>query len=220
MPYETERSSECMGCSAGIKNGRGLYGMSEKSVQKKKYIVDTARKVFQEKGYKQVTMKDIVDACEISRGGLYLYFSSTADIFEEILRQEQEEEDSFGEEIPQEATAADVLALFLKEQKRDLLSKKNSLTIAIYEYFFENKVPEKQNYMKKQFDIALFVLESLITEGVENGEFYCEDPHGAASNMMYVLEGLRVAARTRGITEAVVDKEILYMMSGLIAEEE
>ena len=52
--------------------------MSDKSVQKKKHILDTARKVFQEKGYKQVTMKDIVDACEISRGGLYLYFSSTA----------------------------------------------------------------------------------------------------------------------------------------------
>lgn len=195
--------------------------MSDKSVQKKKYILETARKVFQEKGYKQVTMKDIVDACEISRGGLYLYFSSTAEIFEELLRLEQESEagDTFGEGIPQEATAADVLALFLKEQKRELLSKKNSLTIAIYEYYFENKLPAKQNYLKKQFDIALFVLEKLISEGVSTGEFYCEDPHGAASNMMYVLEGLRVAARTRGITEAAVDKEILYMMSGLITEE-
>ena len=96
--------------------------MSDKSVQKKKHILDTARKVFQEKGYKQVTMKDIVDACEISRGGLYLYFSSTAEIFEEILHQEEEE--SFGEGIPEDATAADVLALFLKEQKRELLSKK------------------------------------------------------------------------------------------------
>lgn len=193
--------------------------MSDKSVQKKKYILETARKVFQEKGYKQVTMKDIVDACEISRGGLYLYFSSTAEIFEELLKQEQEAEDAFGEGIPQDATAADVLALFLKEQKKELLSKKNSLTVAIYEYYFENKLPAKQNYLKKQFDIALFVLEKLISEGVSTGEFYCEDPHGAASNMMYVLEGLRVAARTRGITEAAVDKEILYMMSGLITEE-
>lgn len=193
--------------------------MSDKSVQKKKYILETARKVFQEKGYKQVTMKDIVDACEISRGGLYLYFSSTAEIFEELLKQEQEAEDAFGEGIPQDATASAVLALFLKEQKKELLSRKNSLTVAIYEYYFENKLPAKQNYLKKQFDIALFVLEKLISEGVSTGEFYCEDPHGAASNMMYVLEGLRVAARTRGITETAVDKEILYMMSGLITEE-
>ena len=196
----------------------GLWGMSDKSVQKKKYILDAAKKVFQEKGYKQVTMKDIVDACDISRGGLYLYFSSTEEIFEELLRQEEEE--SFGEGIPEDATASDVLALFFKEQKKALLSKKNSLTVALYEYYFENKVPPKQNYIKSQFDIALYVLEKLISDGVEKGEFYCEDPHGAASNMMYVLEGLKVAAKTRGITEAVVDREILYMMSGLLTEEE
>ena len=196
----------------------GLWGMSDKSVQKKKYILDAAKKVFQEKGYKQVTMKDIVDACDISRGGLYLYFSSTAEIFEELLRQEEEE--SFGEGIPEDATASDVLALFFKEQKKALLSKKNSLTVALYEYYFENKVPPKQNYIKSQFDIALYVLEKLISDGVEKGEFYCEDPHGAASNMMYVLEGLKVPAKTRGITEAVVDREILYMMSGLLTEEE
>lgn len=47
--------------------------MGEKSAHKKQFIVETARQVFVEKGYKDVTMKDIVDACGISRGGLYLY---------------------------------------------------------------------------------------------------------------------------------------------------
>lgn len=51
--------------------------MGEKSVQKRKYILEKAREVFVEKGFKSVTMKDIVEACEISRGGLYLYFEST-----------------------------------------------------------------------------------------------------------------------------------------------
>ena len=48
--------------------------MSEKSVQKRNYIIEKAREVFSQKGYLTVTMKDIVEACEISRGGLYLYF--------------------------------------------------------------------------------------------------------------------------------------------------
>jgi len=67
--------------------------MSEKSAQKKKYIVETARDVFIEKGYKNVTMKDIVDACGISRGGLYLYFSGTDELFLEVLKMESEEAD-------------------------------------------------------------------------------------------------------------------------------
>ena len=62
--------------------------MGEKSLQKKKYILETARKVFMEKGYKKVTMKDIVEACDISRGGLYLYFESTSQIFLEVLKME------------------------------------------------------------------------------------------------------------------------------------
>ena len=41
--------------------------MSEKSVQKRNYIIEKAREVFSQKGYLTVTMKDIVEACEISR---------------------------------------------------------------------------------------------------------------------------------------------------------
>ena len=52
--------------------------MSEKSVQKRNYIIEKAREVFSQKGYLTVTMKDIVEACEISRGGLYLYFPGRA----------------------------------------------------------------------------------------------------------------------------------------------
>ncbi len=98
--------------------------MSEKSEQKKKLILETARKVFMEKGYKLVTMKDIVEACEISRGGLYLYFQSTRELFEEVLRSEQEDaDDLFAGNIPKEAAPSDILALLLKEQKKEILSR-------------------------------------------------------------------------------------------------
>lgn len=194
--------------------------MSDKSAQKKKLIVETARQVFKEKGYKEVTMKDIVEACNISRGGLYLYFQNTKEIFEEVIKLEQEEtDDVFESGISEEATPSDVLALFLKEQKRELLSKKLSLNKAVYEYFFVNQVPSKDNLLKKQFDAAVYVIEKLIEAGVENGEFYCEDARGAARNIMYVLEGLKIASETRGINEAMIDREIMYVMQGLIAEE-
>jgi len=92
--------------------------MGDKSAQKKQYIIEKAREVFVEKGFKYVTMKDIVDACEISRGGLYLYFSSTKEIFEAVLQLEAEEsENVFRGNIPEDATPADVFAIFLKEQK-------------------------------------------------------------------------------------------------------
>lgn len=195
--------------------------MGEKSAQKKQYILDTARKVFVEKGYKSVTMKDIVEACEISRGGLYLYFDSTEQILLEILQMEaQETDDVFTVQISEEDTAADILTLFLKEQKKELLQKKNNLTAAVYEYFFAHRSTDKNNMLRKQFDAGVKVLEKLIEMGIASGEFYCENPKGAASNIMYVLEGMKINAQTFGITEKMVDEQLLYIMQGLIVDYE
>lgn len=194
--------------------------MGEKSIQKRQYIVETARKVFMEKGYKNVTMKDVVEACEISRGGLYIYFGSTKELFEAVLELEtQEADDVFEGNITKEATSADILALFLKEQKKEILRKQNTLTVAIYEFFFENKVPKKNNMLRKQFDMAVKIIQALIEDGVENGQFYCEDALGTARNIMFILEGLKIASQTMGISEDMINKELLFILQGLIIEE-
>ena len=192
--------------------------MGEKSLQKKQYILETARKVFVEKGYKNVTMKDIVEACDISRGGLYLYFGSTEELLLEVRQKDAEEiDDVFSEGITEEDSAADILTLFLKEQKKELLRKKNNLTMAVYEYAFENK-EKKDQMMRRQFEAGVRVLEKLIESGIASGEFYCENPKGAANNIMYVLEGMKINSQTMGITEAMVDEQLLYIMAGLLID--
>ncbi len=195
--------------------------MGEKSAQKRKYILDTARKVFVEKGFQSVTMKDIVEACEISRGGLYLYFESTDQILLEVLRMDADEtDDVFTERIAQGDTAADILTLFLKEQKKELLRKKGNLTVAVYEYFFCHKETDQENMLRRQFDAGVMVIEKLIEAGIASGEFYCEDPKGAAANIMYVLEGMKINAQTFGITEKMVDEQLAYIMQGLVVDYE
>ena len=89
--------------------------MGEKSAQKRNLILENAKKVFVERGFKDVTMKDIIEASEISRGGLYLYFSSTKEIFLEVLKREAAQEDNvFSDNVTEETTAADILCLFLQ----------------------------------------------------------------------------------------------------------
>ena len=182
--------------------------------------METAHKVFVEKGFRNVTMKDVVDACEISRGGLYLYFSSTEEIFLELIRMEsQETDDVFAGSISAVASAAEILAVFLKEQKREILRAKKTLSVATYEYFFANNVSRKDNFLKKQFDEAVILLEKLINTGIENGEFYEVDARIAAKNIMYVLEGLKIASLTMGVSGETIDKELLILVQGLVIEE-
>ena len=195
--------------------------MGEKSVQKKKYILEKARAVFSEKGFKNVTMKDIVDACEISRGGLYLYFSSTEEIFLAVLADDSSEDDEEAvvAVLSGDASAGDMLALFLKEQKKEILRKKNNLTVATYEFFSLHKAQSKDNPLKNQFDTAVRIVEKLIENGVDSGEFYCENPVGCARNLMYVVEGLKIASKTIGVTEEAIDRELMYVLEGLVPDE-
>lgn len=191
--------------------------MGERSLQKKQFILEKAREVFVEKGFRSVTMKDIVDACEISRGGLYLYFSSTEEVFLEVLTVESEEaDDVFAEGVGEDAAAAEILALFLKEQKKEILRSKKTLTAAAYEYAFSNP---KNAILKKQFMAGVTMLEKLIKMGIESGEFYDVDARIAAKNIMYVLEGLKIASITMGVSGETIDNELYMLMQGLVIEE-
>lgn len=199
----------------------GYSSMGEKSEQKRQFILETAKQIFMEKGYKDVTMKDIVDACEISRGGLYLYFESTKEIFLEVLKLESlDTDDDYSAKIKEDSSITDILGFFLKEQKKEILRRKGTLTVATYEFFFANKVSRKENIVRQTFDAAVNVLADLLASGTESGEFYCPEPIGAARNIMLVIEGLKIASHTMGVSEELVDQQLLYLLAGVIIEEE
>lgn len=193
--------------------------MGEKSANKRLMILEKAKDIFSKQGYAKTTMNDVVNACEISRGGVYLYFDNIKDLFEAVMNYEYDNQEDLSEKIPEDASFADVLAIIVKEKKKEILGKKNNLSTAIYEYYFENKIAGKKNLLKNDFDSTLYVLEQVIQGGIDAGEFYDIDAHRAASNLMYVFEGLKISARTRNISESVVDEEIMYVMQGIIAED-
>ncbi len=192
--------------------------MGDKSALKKQYIIEKAREVFVEKGFKSVTMKDIVEACDISRGGLYLYFESTEDVFLEVLNQEKGEDALVGG-VSKDSAPTELLTVFLKAQKKDLLSKKGSLIMAVYEFYFGNKVNKKNNFIYKQFDEGVKILEKIIEMGIASGEFYDVDPSATAKNIMLTLEGLRINSLSFGISEKTVDEQLLYILYGLVVED-
>lgn len=187
--------------------------MGDKSQQKRKYILERARGVFYENGYRAVTMKDIVEACGISRGGLYLYFSNTKELFEAVLEEERAGVDVLLGDVEDPVfTPGERLLMYLDGQKKEILKKKDNLAAAEYEYMFENGASEKDNPVNKQFDKSVAALERLIGEGVEQEWMVCEDAAEAARNILYTLEGLRVLSLVSTVTTETVDREIAYIM--------
>lgn len=192
--------------------------MSDKAENKKKYIIQKAKEVFEKKGYLKVTMKDIVEACEISRGGLYLYFENVEQILFAVLEAQKESEaQSEDSEIDTDSPAG-VLELFLQEQKKEILKQRESLARALFEYYLHCEFPRKENNKRKQFMMTLKAVEQLIIAGNEAEEFDVYDPYDAALNIMYVLEGMSITAVTIGISEEDLDREIWFIMQNLYGE--
>ena len=193
----------------------GRYNMGDKSIQKKQYIIDVAAKVLSEMGYKNVTMKDVVDACDISRGGLYLYYESTSELFIDVMKSQAAAGEDFTSLISDDATAADILLLFLQEEKKDLFKKKGNLNRAYFEFYFDARPSKADNVYKKKFDNNVKMIGKLIEIGVESGEFVCDDPVTAAFNIVYLIEGLKATSATLGVSPDSFDRQILYILQSL-----
>ena len=96
--------------------------MSQKGEKTRQNIKDQAMKLFAQRGFKDVTMKDICEATQLSRGGLYLHYGSTRQIYAEILDDRMGcQDDEFSEKrsnsISAEMTLPDVLDRYAKEMR-------------------------------------------------------------------------------------------------------
>lgn len=192
--------------------------MSDKTDSKKQLIIEKATEVFSAKGFRAVTMKDIVEACEISRGGLYLYYASTEEVFKDVLMTEEfnDSKDKNVEEMLANSAAYELLLWFVKEQKKSILKRKNSLVVAKYEYAFYCREQDNSKAAKNAFETAVAVLNNILERGNESGEFVCEDTASMARSMMYAIEGMKACSATFGLSEKKVDSELLFMMKQFV----
>lgn len=177
--------------------------MGNKSELKKAYIVETARTLFADQGFKNVTMKDIAEACHISRGGLYLYYADTAALFLDVLAAESlRMRTSLEEAMKDSSSASERLSLFLKFQKKEIFASRDNLTVATYEYAFSH---ERDTAMREILLGRAQTLQGIIEDGVAEGTMVCENPYTTSIGMVLHLEGLRASARTAMLTTAEAD---------------
>ena len=59
--------------------------MATKRERTRESIIKESYTLFADKGFKQVTMKDVCEITGMSRGGLYSHFSGTDKLFEAVL---------------------------------------------------------------------------------------------------------------------------------------
>lgn len=161
--------------------------MGSKGDNTKRKICQVAYQLFAEKGFKEVTMTDICERTGLSRGGLYRYYSGTAQIFSEILSQEYIIDDR----IERKESATAILEDMLEAIRCEIMDRELSLSLAIYEYANmgnEAFLMEINNRAKNRW-------KSLLLYGMETKEFKEIDPEQISDVILYYYQGLRMWSR-------------------------
>ena len=200
-----------------IIDGFGVTVMDKKSDAKRNLILLRARQVFTRKGFAGVTMKDIIDECGISRGGLYLYFQSVDEIFMQVIDTHNRSKLSETKQyISEDKSFEQLIDEYLNKQKRRLLNLGNSLLIALYEYRFANRDDYHKEFFRNQFINTKNVMLDILNYGVEKGAISHPDTGSLASGVVLHIEGISMLAVAAGISHEFIEKQIEFIKGMII----
>ncbi len=148
-------------------------GSAQLTEARKEEIIAACAALYEEKGFRETTIKDIGKAITLTRTGIYLYFETKEEIFLALLGREYDAWVSEMREIMNRKTAmtrkdaAEVLARTLTNHPRLL----RLLSMNLYE-MEANSRPERLAEFKKSFGASLETVDLLLRQFISgmNGE--------------------------------------------------
>jgi len=158
---------------------------------RKNQILDAATKVFVRQGFQHARMDDIVEESGLSKGTLYWYFKSKEDIINAILRRLFAGDLENLEGLLQAEGAASERLIQFTHYRVIGLKRMSNLVPIIFEFY---AVAVHQQWIKQfineYFEHFRMLLEELIQQGIDNGEFRHVNARNTAISFASLYEGL------------------------------
>lgn len=193
--------------------------MNQKGQKTRRHIKECAAALFAEKGFKQVTMKDICEAARMSRGGLYCHYDSTRRIFQEMIDDmmgQQDHKIDLG--IAQDQSAVTILNDLLEVYRKEMLDSRSSLSLAIYEYFSLPDIAGCKNTLYEQYLISADTWKKLIRYGIDRQEFREVDIDAVFHLIVFSYQGVRMYSRLMPVDEGIPSGIIREIKKILVKE--
>lgn len=175
------------------------------------FIIETARKLFCEKGFSNVTMKDVCDSAQISRGCLYSHFSGTAEIFVAVLGRLDSDSDGIMEGIAQNLGAPEILERALSVMREEMADTSSSLSLAMTEFGGGRKSPELAGFWNAWEEKWMKFLEY----GIRRNEFSA-DGAGHLRSFLFAYQGARLWSLSVDFDAAAFDAVADTLKKGIV----
>lgn len=143
---------------------------------RKQRIIDTAVRIFHEKGYHAATLDDVARELGLTKAALYHYVSSKEELLSIIYIQALESFFETAYQIGELAlTPPEKLRVFIRHHIKDIIVG----NLAMFAVFFseENQLPEKDfQEIRREKRKYTRVVEGIIQAGITQGFFRATDP--------------------------------------------
>lgn len=189
---------------------------------KEAQILDAAARMFASYGFKKTNMGDVVREAGVARATLYKYFSSKEELFHSVVTREGRE---ILEAVREAAAGEDTTHARLRTSiitHTDLIRQKlNVLRVSLDAA--ADIMSRWRHETKELQENVLDFYETIVVEGVANGEIRSEDPRRTALLLIYMLKGLFLSVLTGQVgaeRDDLVDGILDVVLNGLRPREE
>ena len=160
------------------------------SEERKSQIMDAAMETFADKGFHKTRMSDIAESSGLSKGSLYWYFDSKDAIILSLLDRVFEPElKEFKALLSDKRSTEERLYRYTERVGQDI-NKMLKWMPLIYDFIalaFRQEIIKKT--ISKYFKLNVDLLETLIQQGIDAGEFRNANALDAAIAISAIVEG-------------------------------
>jgi len=157
----------------------------------KDQIIEVARKIFSQFGFKKTTLEEIAQAAGKGKSSIYYYFDSKEDIFRAVVEKEAQ---ILRNEIEKKLNAVkspkNQLRTYILTRMESFKNLANFYNAVKNEYLARLDFIEK---IRKKYDQdEVKAIERILQSGIDNGDFIIKKPEVTAIAIATAMKGLEI----------------------------
>ena len=185
----------------------------EKGNRKKRELQNALKMLAIEKGYANVSMKDIGEYVGLSVGGLYHHYHDVEDVFRDLIACETGDVWGGFSGVKTFGELMDALDAYFDIEKKELLGQVPSVNTLMYEYFFSKPEAERIVIMKKSHDTAVLEMAKILINVYADKKLSLR----ISDHICVVLQGLNYLSSSGCISAEIIDEEFKMLKAYMVS---
>lgn len=184
----------------------------EKGNKKKRELQNALKMLAIEKGYANVTMKDIGEYVGLSVGGLYHHYHDVEEIFMDLLASETGDVWEGFSNVKSFDELMDALDAYFNAEKKELLGQVPSVNTLMYEYYFSKPEAQRIIIMKQAHDTVVSEMVKILGKVYEDKKLSLR----MSEHICVVLQGLNHLSFSGCISKKIIEDEFAMLKAYMV----